>query len=184
MLIRFCASLVLLALLTPASLLADPVPAANAALTVTLVNGSYVIAPPGSRLLLRIPENHLAPGGGPDSPAYFELSSSTPNLIVTGWFEPAVSYEGAQKLWKGDVKAMTDGGLPAPKNLVFLKRGPWEIISYHIPLPQGTSAHLRAELVQAGTWLDLHLSITSGQPVAAAREKLLAVLQGITVEEK
>jgi hypothetical protein len=182
--IRFCAPLVLFALLAPAAMPADTAPAANAALTVALVNGNYEITLPRSKLLLRIPENHLAPGGGPDSPAYFELSSATPNLIVTGWFEPAGNYEGAQKLWKGDAKAMTDGGLPAPRNIVFLKRGPWEIITYHIPLPQGASAHLRAELVQAGTWLDLHLSITSGQPVAAAREKLLAVLQGITVEEK
>lgn len=184
-----CVPLLLLALLLPPAGADETTPTAKESLSVTLVNGNYEITLPQSKLLIRIPANGLTsattiPGSGTDSAAYFELACPLPNMIIAGWLEPAGNYDGVQKLWKSEAKAMTEDGRPAPRNIVFLKRGKWEVISYHIPLPQGTNAHLRAELVQAGTWLDLHFSVTSEQPASAARDKILAVLQSITVEEK
>jgi hypothetical protein len=49
-------------------------------------------------------------------------------------------------------------------------------------MPRGS--HLRAHWVQAGTWIELHLSITSSRASADNRAALLALLGEIRVSEK
>ena len=46
--------------------------------------------------------------------------------------------------------------------------------------PEGL-AHLRAEHAAAGTWIDLHLSLTSDDDVDALRARLLDFLKQISV---
>ena len=66
-----------------------------------------------------------------------------------------------------------------------LRNGPWEVVAYDVPVPAGgTSAHLRAERVQAGTWIDLHLSSTSVRPPATLRSELMTMLRQVEVVEK
>jgi hypothetical protein len=67
-----------------------------------------------------------------------------------------------------------------------LKTGPWDVVAFDVslPVPGFTSAHVRAERVQAGTWIDLHLSTTSARPPATLRAELLAALSQVEVVEK
>lgn len=162
-----------------------------ASLSLHAVNGAYDLTVPESRLRLKIPAGNLQPattriGGGTNNPRYFELAARSPNLIISGWFEPAGSYHGIQALWQGDFKAMTDGGLPPPINVQFLKAGKWDVVSYEVNLglSKGSNAHIRAELTQDGTWVDLHFSITSELTAAAAHDRMMAVLASIQVEAK
>jgi len=59
---------------------------------------------------------------------------------------------------------------------------------YEIPLPdgvgEGVNTHIRAELIKAGTWVDLHISITSRKSLADARKEALEFLKSIVVNEK
>ena len=70
----------------------------------------------------------------------------------------------------------------------FYGRVGWEVAFYDIGLAGGTSAHLRAEQVRAGTWIDLHLSITRATATEADRDslrrELLAALAAIGGEGK
>ena len=66
-----------------------------------------------------------------------------------------------------------------------LHQGPWEVVAYDVALPDGgTQSNLRAEQVEAGTWIDLHLSTASTRPPAALRAELLAALREIQAWEK
>jgi hypothetical protein len=66
-----------------------------------------------------------------------------------------------------------------------LRDGPWEVVAFDGPLPGGgTQAHLTAERVEAGTWIDLHLSTASATPPATLRAELLAALRRVEVVEK
>ena len=55
---------------------------------------------------------------------------------------------------------------------------------YDMALPGGSNSHLRAHWVQAGTWIDLHLSITSQRTSAENRALLKSVLKSIRVRQK
>ena len=46
------------------------------------------------------------------------------------------------------------------------------------------SSHVRAHWVQAGTWIDLHLSTTTERSSAENRKKLKELLRTISVTEK
>jgi hypothetical protein len=60
------------------------------------------------------------------------------------------------------------------------------VVAYDVPLPVpgGAMANVRAERVQAGTWIDLHLSTASTRPSATLRAELLAALRQVEVVEK
>jgi len=49
--------------------------------------------------------------------------------------------------------------------------------------PVGSNSHVRAHWVQAGTWIDLHIS-TIQSASAESRNKLLEMLRSIEVREK
>jgi hypothetical protein len=44
--------------------------------------------------------------------------------------------------------------------------------------------HLRASYLAAGTWIDLHISISSAQPILQTKADLLDMLRSITIVEK
>lgn len=95
-------------------------------------------------------------------------------------------FVGIKSFWENETKGWSRQNLPAPKEVSFQNVSRWEVICYDVPLPvaNGSSSHLRAHWMQAGTWIDLHLSISSRLSSADAREKVLGILKGIQVHEK
>ena len=49
---------------------------------------------------------------------------------------------------------------------------------------RGRSSNVRAEWIQAGTWIDLHLSVTANQSEAAGRTTLRDFLGTLQVSER
>jgi hypothetical protein len=158
------------------------------AIQITQTNTHYVLSVPVSRLVLQFPNNRLLPtkldaGGGTNSPRYFSFKDRELPLIVSGWFEPEQNFAGIQKFWAGEMAAWNKQ-VAQPKDVAFSKNGRWEVIAYEIPVPNITNSNLRAHWVQAGTWIDLHLSLTNRQPARDARAVLAAFLATVSVSEK
>ncbi len=157
-------------------------------LQVKLEANAYQLSVPVSRLMLKIPAAGLAQqnvrlGGSTNNPRYFEFVNSTRGLIISGWFEAAGGFKEIHEFWQGEAKAMSQPGLPPPEDVRFLTAGPWQVVAYRtsLQLPHGSNAHIRAELVESGTWIDLHLSMTSNLTVADAQAEMLRVLQSMQV---
>ena len=112
------------------------------------------------------------------------LQRREPSLILSGWLEPASAYKGLDEFWRSETSSPVYTGAGAPTRVEKLRIGAWEVVAFDVPVPGGTSAHLRAEQVKAGTWVDLHLSSTSGKAAPALREELLGVLRQVEVAEK
>lgn len=144
---------------------------------------------PETKLRLRIADGRLVEdldraGTTVENPRYFKLSDRTVSRIVSGWFEPAERYAGLQKFWRGESATLTKNGL-SPEGVEFAQVGNWEVVFYHQTVSaDARMCHLRAELVRAGTWIDLHLSATGPESLAALRDRLKATLASIEVLEK
>src|SRR5215510_2292630 len=148
--------------------------------------GPFTFTVPQSRVVVKVSDPSLrlddtASAGG----NYFKLARSKPQLILSGWLEPAASYKGLKEFWHAESRSPAYAGALAPTRVEMFWIGPWEVVAFDVPIPGGgTSVHVRAERVQAGTWIDLHLSTTSMMPPAALRAELLAALRQIEVMEK
>jgi hypothetical protein len=158
------------------------------AIQITQTGTHYVLAVPVSRLVMQFPKGALVPaspdtGGATRSPRYFYFQDRDTALIVSGWFEPQQAFAGIQKFWDDEV-ASWNKKLPAPQDVAFSKNRGWETIAYEVPVPSITNTNLRAHWVQAGTWIDMHLSLTNRQPIREARARLEAFLTGVSVSEK
>jgi len=158
------------------------------AIQITQTDTHYVLTVPVSRLVMQFPKGTLVladpeTGGGTSSPRYFYFKDRESPLIASGWFESQQGFAGIQKFWADEV-ASWNNRLPAPQNVAFSKTGGWETIAYEIPVPGVTNTNLRAQWVQAGTWIDLHLSLTNRQTASEARARLVAFLTSVSVEEK
>ena len=157
------------------------------ALQVASLDTSYELSVPVSRLVMTIPKGKLTRGpaaAGNNHPRYFYFLDGV--LQVSGWFEPAEKFRGVPSFWEGETRAWQSRGLPEPLNVSFGKVGEWDAVFYDMAMPGGTSSntHIRAHWVQSGTWIDLHLSLTSPRPAAEARAELQSFLQTIQVREK
>ncbi len=75
-------------------------------------------------------------------------------------------------------------GLPEPQDVSFVKIGNWDAIVYDIAFSQGSNSHIRAHLLEAGTWIDIHLSISSERRSPENRARLQDLLKAIQVKEK
>lgn len=156
-------------------------------IAITRTEQGYELTVPVSRLVMDVSDSNLEQGeGAASSPRYFLFRDRARGLVLSGWFEPADSYPGMQAFWKNETAGWKKNGLDDPVDVVFKKVGNWDAIAYDmkLPAPRATDTHQRAEWVQAGTWIDLHLSLTSSLPSAEAREKLQGILKTITVREK
>lgn len=164
-------------------------PARQDAIQVNRVGDLYRFSVPVSRLVLSIPaagftQRNMAVGGSTDNPRYFFLESPAEHINISGWFEPDSAYKGVKKHWEIDASAWKKRNLPEPRDVTFAKVGSWEAVYYDNELPVATNAHLRAHWVQAGTWIDIHLSIITKKPSKEARAQLETLLKSITVAEK
>lgn len=158
------------------------------ALQVVNNASDYILAVPVSRIALRIPKGKLIQksnpnGGAASSPRYFYFVDSSTPLIISGWFEPAKLYKGVHKMWEGEVAEWKKNNIPLPFNESFGKIGSWDVINYEVSKSDPTPTHLRAYLVQAGTWIELHLSIGNTAPNENSRDRLTEILRSITVIE-
>jgi len=186
------ATLQMLLLLVVATLLLYTAGCAGRTVQMTGMSQGYEVADPSSRLVMIIPITGLVPGktgvgGATNNPRYFALvGEQSPKLILSGWFEPAQQFKGVPILWEEQRKEWARTGQPEPQDIVFGKVGQWDVILYDLRLPQlalQTNAHMRAQWIQAGTWIDLHLSLTSSQSSRDARAQLVEKLKSIQVRE-
>ncbi|HEV7606693.1 MAG TPA: hypothetical protein VGO61_05115 [Steroidobacteraceae bacterium] len=166
---------------------ADP---ADSSIIVTITADAIELAVPMSSVSLRLPKGNLAPvedsrTGATASRRYFHFEDAGRGLVVSGWFESAKSFKGFESFWVGEFSAMKQTGLipTAPPTSVAV--GNWSGAAYEIAMPSGAgkdvNTHIRAELIKAGTWVDLHISITSRKPLADARSEALEFLKSIVV---
>jgi len=163
-------------------------PAPAAAVAIRQRDDAYEITVPASRLVVAIPRGTLAlgniPKGKVDDPNYFYLEDAAQDLIVSGWIVPAQGFTDIRDFWESETARWRAMGLPAPKSVSFAKYSDWEAVLYDMALPAGSNSHFRAHWVQAGTWIDLHLSITSYDTSAENRAKLKTLLKSISVRQK
>jgi hypothetical protein len=134
---------------------------------------------------MTIPRAGLAPGQihgrATNGPRYFAFEDKgedkTRRVIISGWFESSDRYPGTRQLLSG---------VTAPQAVSFLKVGEWQAVSYEMPIrPAVNNCHLRAHWVQAGTWIDIHLSITSESlNKAELKSQLEGLLKSIRVTAK
>jgi hypothetical protein len=145
----------------------------------------YVMTVPVSRLILTIPKDgFVREPGAAKGPRYFYLDDKTRHIIVSGWFESDDGFKGIQELWVAEMKAWKQNKLPEPRDVTFPDLGDWKAVAYDTVIPNGVDCHIRASWVQAGTWIDLHLSMTAELPADEIRRKLRSVLSSIRVSEK
>jgi hypothetical protein len=155
------------------------------------VNGSYSLSVPASRLMMTLPPSNWSRkdkssvGGATASPRYFYFEDSKEaGLQLSGWFEPEQRFKGVRAMWEQDSKSFKESGLPEPANVAFEKLGGWDTVMYDHTLGSLLSSHVRAHWVRAGTWIDIHISITTTKSSAENRVKLKALLKDISISEK
>jgi len=161
----------------------------NVTLKVSEVENNYVLSVPISKLVMLLPKGNLiqkqnAVGGSTASPRYFYFQDKGRTLMVSGWFESSINYSDFNKYWNEDKDSWRSRNLPTPTNAKFFKVGGWEGVVYDLPFPKGENSHIRAHWLQAGTWIDLHLSLTSESRNSRSREELLELLNSIQVKQR
>ncbi len=158
-------------------------------LAIRQLPDAYELSIPVGRLQMTIPRGDFVVAeeprvGAAASPRYFHLVDDKRGVVISGWFEPANSYRGFDRFWESESSALNKNStLPPMSNVALLKQDHWEVATYDVAIPRISNAHVRAEWVQAGTWIDLHVSATTSAPIADARDTALSVLRSIRVTE-
>lgn len=165
---------------------APPEVADNEQLAVVEAGDTFRLSVPVSRLVMNIPRSGFtvvqdSRTGARANPRYFHLEDKARGMIISGWFEPAHLYRGVEPLWKGETEAWKKKGLPKPRNESFVKVEKWDAVLYDMKVPGGSNTHIRAEWVELGTWIDVHISVTTAEPIDVARAMAMDVLRGIQV---
>jgi hypothetical protein len=160
-------------------------PSAAARLTITESGGNYLVTIPLSQLTLTVPKAGFVPSRSPVGAAaansnYFNLEDEDRVMYASGWFSPADGFSGIKEFWAAETASMKRSGLPEPRNVSFEQLGSWNAVFYDIEASGAASAHVRAHWVEAGTWIDLHLSRTAERP-SGLRAELKTLLKLMTV---
>ena len=182
------ATLLLVTAMSGTCAAADPIAGQRDSLQVTRTEAGYQLVVPISHLVLTIADAKLeqksASGGSMSNPRYFSFSDDRRGLIVSGWFEPADLFKGLQKFWASETESWRKQSLPEPTNVEAFSLDGWQIVCYDMKIPGESNTHVRAHWVQAGTWIDLHISLT-GKPLdGISREAILEFLKKITIVER
>jgi hypothetical protein len=151
--------------------------------------GSYVLTVPVSRLVMTIPKGGFAriqkpTDGSTSSPRYFFFEDKARHLIVSGWFESDQGFSDIKRFWADETAAQKRQHLPEAQDVSFERLGSWNAVLYDVAVSGAASSHIRAECLQAGTWIDVHLSLTADLSQAERRVKLRDELNAIRVSEK
>ena len=149
---------------------------------------SYGVTVPVSRLVLVLPKDGLvqkeSARGHSDAERYFYFSDGSRNLIASGWFEPDREFPGVSAQWSRITEGLKKKGLPEPRAVQVTKLGGWDAMFYELSLPGIASTNVFAEWVQAGTWIELHASISSPASNPDDRAKLERFLGSLEVVAK
>jgi hypothetical protein len=120
--------------------------------------------------------------GAQTSPRYFDLADADGGIAITGWFESADGYMGLGELWQQETAAWKQHHQPSPNHVSMERVGGWETVSYDLDVLKGISnVHIRAEWVELGAWIDLHISVTTSQDLKTARAAAVNLLRDIRV---
>ena len=178
-------------LIVVAALLLEPVAMAQQPdrLYVVQQADSYVLTVPASKLSMSIPSRGLTQadpmtGGSTRNPRYFYFADEARGLVISGWFEPAGKYAGLESTWQSDQAAWKKNGLPPPADVSFGKVKDWDVVSYEQPLPGISNSHIRAHLVRAGTWIDVHISVTTRGAGSSNRQTATTLLDALAVSQR
>lgn len=149
------------------------VPASDRVLVSELPD-RFEVTVPKSCLVLSIPKGDRHPStaqerGATASPRYFMLSGSSTGSVISGWFEPASQVTDLRASWQEEMQGIKRNGYGAPKDVTEIEVNGMRTILHSIPVPTGSSAHSRSSQVRAGTWIDLHVSVTGNQSESQAR---------------
>jgi len=156
----------------------------GSSIVVTESGPNFVITVPVSQLMLTVPKRGLVPDKANKDPTYFKFDNDKETLIVSGWFSPADGFRSIQAFWSVESANWTQRtGTPEPRNVAFEQMGSWNIVFYDIEMQGITSANARAHWVEAGTWIDVHLSKTSDQS-SGLRGDLKGLLKSMVVAVK
>lgn len=150
---------------------------------------TYEITVPVSRLRMTIPKENFTRSantgvGSTASRRYFYLEDKQKHLILSGWFEAQEEFLGMEKFWASETAEWTRQKMPFPETTEFRKIGNWDAVIYQMPRKNGSNPHIRAHWLQAGTWIDLHLSVDSEQPKNESEHALESLLTRIRVAAK
>ena len=149
----------------------------------------YVLTVPVSRLVMTIPKGGLtraqnSRGGSANSPRYFIFEDRALHLVVSGWFESDDHFLGIKQFWANEMAAWKRENLPEARDVSFEDFGSWKTILYDIAVPANGNSHIRAHWIQDGTWIDIHLSLTSKDSQTERRDRLRDALKAIQVSQK
>jgi hypothetical protein len=157
-------------------------------------DGRYVLTVPAMKLQLTLLKGGFVEApilpGMKKGPRYFFFTDRSRGWNFSGWFERAERYKGIKEFWRAENR---DDKLEARK-VSIEKCGPWEVVLYWVELPavlgggkgnpKMVGHEMRAECVQADTWIDLHFSVVSASPRDEIRSMMRTFLQSLKVEEK
>jgi hypothetical protein len=158
------------------------------AIVVSELADVFELTVPISRLVLQIPRGGLRRatdplGGSAEGRRYFKFKDSQNLLYVSGWFEPQDLFKGIDKFWADETSAWSNA-IPRPEGVSFKRVGKWEVVAYNLPNDKAINPNIRAHWLQAGTWIDLHISMLSKLPKAEAAAKLDTILSEVRVALK
>ena len=156
-------------------------------LKVETSEGRFELSVGVSRLAMSIPRGGLEvlldpASGATTSPRYFHLFDRTHRIELSGWFESADGYPGFDPFWQDELAAWDKAGVARPSTWTPVNVDRWEGVLYDV----GTTparAQVRAEWVESGTWIDLHLSVSTPHAIDEARASVLEILKAIRVRE-
>jgi hypothetical protein len=159
------------------------------AIQISERGNNYVLTVPVSQLTMSIPrfgliQKNNAARGSTDNPRYFYFKDPNTGLLISGWFEPEKGYSGIQNFWKDEIRSWKEKRLPEAHNVSITKIGNWDAVLYDMKVFTGADGHIRAHWLQAGTWIDVHLSIHTNQSSQEARDILISILNNIVIEKK
>lgn len=157
---------------------AEPAPDPGERLRVAERGKVFELTVPVSKLVMTIPKAGLTQAPVGAHPRYFQFSGG---VMVSGWFESARGFKGISEFWKGESEGLKREGMIVA-NVEFTKVGNWQVVLYDLPTKVATFPNLRANWVQAGTWIDLHLSAPKAGP--EGRGRMLEMLRAIEVRER
>ena len=177
-----------LALAAAGPLAAAPPVHPRDAIEITEQSGEYVLAVPASRLVMSMPLEPLRlkannVGGATSNPRYFYFEDRAHEVRLSGWFEPASRFGGAQAFWDVSTESWERSGQPSPLDIERRKVGEWDATFYEM-VSRGSTSHVQAHWVEAGTWINLHGSVDAGGDAGKGRERLEALLKSIKVRQK
>lgn len=154
------------------------------AIEITKRAGAFELTFAPSQLTLVVPSEGLSAvdeSSSGNGPSYFHLEGRESGMVLSGWFEPAHRFTDVKTFWQGETEGWKRGGLPEPVYVEFAEIGGWRTVIYDIPIPRGHNSHIRAHWLEAGTWIDLHLSATVEGTRSEARYRLQSLLERVRV---